>query len=115
MWRSYAASLTPFQRRVYAAVRRIHHGRMRSYQWVARAIGQPRAARAVGQALNRNTRPDLVPCHRVVSADGSLGGYAWGAAAKRRHLAVEGVSHAPGTSSPTAKAPCRIENRYRTC
>ena len=104
-WRRYAATLTPFQRKVYAAVRRIPRGQARSYQWVARAIGQPRATRAVGQALNCNTRPDLVPCHRVISANGSLGGYAWGAAAKHRRLAAERVSNAPGTGSLTANAP----------
>ncbi len=90
-WRGYAASVTPFQRKVYAATRRIPRGQTRSYQWVARAIGQPSAARAVGQALNKNSRTDLVPCHRVIASDGSLGGYAWGAAAKRRRLLAEGA------------------------
>ena len=90
-WQRYAASVTPFQRRVYAAVRRIPRGRTRSYQWVARQIGRPLATRAVGQALNRNSRTDLVPCHRVIAADGSLGGYARGPAAKRRRLRTEGV------------------------
>ena len=74
---------------MYAAVRRIPRGQTRSYQWVARTIDQPNAARAVGQALNKNRRPDLVPCHRVISANGTLGGYAWGAAAKRRRLIAE--------------------------
>ena len=81
--------MTPFQRKVFAAVRRIPRGQTRSYQWVARAIKQPGAARAVGQALNKNRRPDLVPCHRIIASDGSIGGYAWGIAAKRRRLAVE--------------------------
>ena len=90
-WTAYAAELTPFQRKVFVATRRIPRGQTRSYQWVAKAIGQPRATRAVGQALNRNRRHDLVPCHRVIASDGSLGGYAWGAAAKRRRLAAEGA------------------------
>ena len=90
-WQTYAADVTPFQRKVYAAVRKIPRGQTRSYQWVAKAIGQPNAARAVGQALNKNRRPDLVPCHRIIASDGSIGGYAWGAAAKRRRLLVEGV------------------------
>ena len=47
-------------------------------------------ARAVGQALNKNRRPDLVPCHRIIASDGSLGGYAWGSIAKRRRLLAEG-------------------------
>ena len=90
-WPGYAASLTPFQKHVYAAARRIPKGQTRSYGWVARAIGRPRAARAVGQALGKNTRTDLVPCHRVVAGNGSLGGYAWGLAAKRRRLRAEGA------------------------
>ena len=92
-WPSYAVSLTTFQRKVYAATRRIPRGQTRSYGWVARAIGQPRAARAVGQALGRNSRTDLVPCHRVVAGDGSLGGYAWSLATKRNLLRAEGVWH----------------------
>ena len=75
---------------MYAAVRRIPRGQTRSYRWVAGAIKQPGAARAVGQALNKNSRTDLVPCHRVIAVDGSLGGYAWGPAAKRRRLLAEG-------------------------
>ena len=90
-WTAYAADVTPFQRKVYAAVRKIPRGQTRSYQWVAQQIGQPNAARAVGQALNKNRRIDLVPCHRVIASDGSLGGYAWGSAAKRRRLLAEGV------------------------
>ena len=90
-WKAYAADVTPFRRKVYAAVRKIPRGQTRSYQWVARTIGQPQAARAVGQALNKNSRTDLVPCHRIIAADGTLGGYAWGATAKRRRLAAEGA------------------------
>lgn len=99
-------TLTPFQRRVYVVVRRIPTGEVRSYQWVARQLGNPKLARAVGQALHRNpclrracdcpTRrrgrqawPSHVPCHRVIRADGSLGGYAWGITAKRRRLEAE--------------------------
>ena len=82
---------TPFQLRVYAVVRRIPKGQVRSYQWVAARVGNPRAARAVGQALRRNPWPEAVPCHRVVRSDGSLGGYAWGPARKRRLLAREGA------------------------
>ena len=83
--------LTPFQRLVYQAVCRIPTGRVRSYQWVARRIGRPRAARAVGTALNRNPFAPRVPCHRVVRADGSLGGFAGGPARKRRLLRREGA------------------------
>ena len=82
--------LTEFQRKVFSAVCRIPKGRTRSYQWVARRIGRPRAARAVGQALTRNPFAPRVPCHRVVRADGALGGFAWGPASKRRLLLREG-------------------------
>lgn len=81
---------TPFEERVYAVVRRIPTGEVRSYQWVARRLGNPNLARAVGQALARNPWPHRVPCHRVIRADGSLGGYAWGPSKKRRRLEREG-------------------------
>jgi len=83
------ARLTDFQRRVYAAICRIPPGETRSYQWVAERIGRPRAARAVGHALHRNPFAPTVPCHRVVRADGSLGGYAGGLAKKRELLHAE--------------------------
>jgi O-6-methylguanine DNA methyltransferase len=82
--------LTPFQREVYVAVSRIPRGQTRSYQWVAKAIGRPGAARAVGNALNGNPFAPRVPCHRVVRADGTLGGFAGGPARKRRLLLREG-------------------------
>ena len=82
---------TPFQQRVYQVVQRIPKGEVRSYGWVAQQLGNQKLARAVGQALNRNQRPDLIPCHRVVGADGSLGGYAWGASKKRQLLQSEGA------------------------
>lgn len=83
--------VTPFQRRVYAVVQRIPRGQVRSYRWVAERLGNPKLARAVGQALTRNCDPQRVPCHRVIGADGSLGGYAWGVAKKRRLLQREGA------------------------
>jgi AraC family transcriptional regulator of adaptative response/methylated-DNA-[protein]-cysteine methyltransferase len=83
------ARLTAFQRRVYRAICRIPPGETRSYQWVARAIGHPRSARAVGQALKRNPFAPRVPCHRVVRSDGALGGYSGGLAKKRRLLEQE--------------------------
>jgi len=83
------AHLTPFQQQVYRAVCRIPKGQTRSYQWVARRIGRPRAVRAVGHALSRNPFAPLVPCHRVVRSDGSLGGFMHGVDAKRRLLDAE--------------------------
>ena len=77
---------TAFERRVYDVVKHIPLGEVRSYAWVAAQLGNPKLARAVGQALHRNPWPSMVPCHRVVRSDGSLGGYAWGLAAKQRLL-----------------------------
>ncbi|MGE5308730.1 MAG: methylated-DNA--[protein]-cysteine S-methyltransferase [Deltaproteobacteria bacterium] len=81
--------MTEFEKKVYKAVMEIPVGETRSYQWVAARIGRPRACRAVGNALNRNPYAPLVPCHRVVKSDGSLGGFAGGSAKKRRLLAME--------------------------
>jgi O-6-methylguanine DNA methyltransferase len=80
------AGATDFTRRVLETVRRIPFGTLRSYKWVAREAGSPRAARAVGQALSRNPLPLVVPCHRVVESGGSLGGYSCGGADMKRRL-----------------------------
>ena len=82
---------TPFQVKVWQALRAIPYGRVRSYGWVARKIGKPRAARAVGAACGANPVPLLVPCHRVVAGDGSLGGFSGGLSNKRRLLKLEGI------------------------
>jgi len=67
-----------FQEQVLKAVCQIPLGQVRSYAWVAKKIGRPKAVRAVGQALKNNPYPLIVPCHRVINANGSLGGYAGG-------------------------------------
>jgi AraC family transcriptional regulator of adaptative response/methylated-DNA-[protein]-cysteine methyltransferase len=77
---------TAFQWRVWRALQEIPYGETRSYGQVAKAVGRPRAVRAVARACATNRVALLVPCHRVVRADGSLGGYRWGAARKRRLL-----------------------------
>ncbi len=82
---------TPFQKKVWQMLQTIPYGRVRSYGWVARKIGKPRAARAVGAACGANPVPLLVPCHRVVAGDGSLGGFAGGLPNKRRLLKLEGI------------------------
>ena len=82
--------LSRFQQKVYRAIFRIPEGEVRSYQWVAKAIGQPGSARAVGQALHVNPFAPLIPCHRVIRADGSLGGFAWGLKRKQQLLRREG-------------------------
>lgn len=69
---------TDFQRRVWDALRTIPAGTTWSYRDLAEAVGSPRAVRAVGQANGRNAVAVIVPCHRVVAADGTLGGYAGG-------------------------------------
>jgi methylated-DNA-[protein]-cysteine S-methyltransferase len=78
--------LTPFQWQVLAATAMIPLGETRSYKWVAQQIGRPRAVRAVGQALRRNPYPLIIPCHRVIKQDGSLGGYAGGSGNRKAEL-----------------------------
>jgi voltage-dependent potassium channel beta subunit len=80
---------TAFQRRCWQALAAIPYGETRSYADIAAAIGQPKALRAVGLANHRNPLPIVVPCHRVIGADGSLTGYGGGLEAKRRLLALE--------------------------
>lgn len=82
---------TPFQVKVWQALQAIPYGRVRSYGWVARRIGKPNAARAVGAACGANPVPLLVPCHRVVAGDGSLGGFSGGLSNKKRLLKLEGT------------------------
>ena len=97
-----------FQRKVWQVLRTIPYGRVRSYGWVARKLGRPRAARAVGTACGANPLPLIVPCHRVVAGDGSLGGFSGGLPTKKRLLRLEGIdlSHPPTPSAPR-RAPSR--------
>ncbi|HBR14961.1 MAG TPA: cysteine methyltransferase [Candidatus Omnitrophica bacterium] len=83
-------SMTKFQWQVLEAAMRIPLGETRSYKWVAQQIGRPKAVRAVGQALKKNPYPLIIPCHRVIKEDGSLGGYAGNCYKKKAELlAVE--------------------------
>ena len=82
---------TAFQRRVWEALRRIPRGETRTYSQVAEEIGEPRAARAVANACAKNPTPIVVPCHRVVRSDGTLGGYALGPERKKSLLDQEGA------------------------
>jgi methylated-DNA-[protein]-cysteine S-methyltransferase len=86
-------SYPPFYQAVWKACAQIPAGQVRTYGWIARRIGKPGAARAVGQALGKNPFAPAIPCHRVVGADGRLTGYsgAGGVAAKRRLLQKEGA------------------------
>ncbi len=81
---------SPFQAAVWRALREIPYGRTSSYRDIAERIGRPRAIRAVGAANGRNPVSIIVPCHRVIGADGSLTGYAGGLPAKRYLLGLEG-------------------------
>jgi len=83
--------LTPFTRRVLETTLEIPQGETRSYEWLARSIGMPQAARAVSNVLASNPVPLVVPCHRVLGGDGSLGDYALGQTVKRQLLAAEGL------------------------
>lgn len=83
------AGVADFQARVLAEAIRIPFGEVDSYAALARRVGHPRAARAVGNALGANPVPVIVPCHRVIRGDGSWGHYAFGAAMKTRLLALE--------------------------
>lgn len=78
-----------FQREVWAALERIPYGETRSYKDVAVALGKPGASRAVGGANNANPLPVVIPCHRVINANGTLGGYAGGEKVKRFLLELE--------------------------
>ena len=82
---------TPFQLQVWQELRRIPRGQTISYGELARRVGSPKASRAVGQANAANPLPLIVPCHRVIAADGSLGGYSSGLDRKRWLLRHEGA------------------------
>ena len=83
---------TAFQWQVWRALQRIPEGATRTYQEIARELGQPSAARAVARACASNRVAILIPCHRVVRGDGGLGGYRWGVARKAALLAREGAT-----------------------
>lgn len=82
---------TKFRRRAWEELRRIPRGATRSYGEIAEELGKRRAARAVGGACGANPIPVLIPCHRVLAANGGLGGFSGGLEWKRRLLAIEGV------------------------
>lgn len=84
---------TPFQRDVWQAISDIPYGETRSYGEIARAVGRESARRAVGMASHRNPVPIIVPCHRVIGANGSLTGYGGGLEVKRSLLTLEGIGN----------------------
>ncbi len=87
--------LTPFQRSVIEAMRAVPYGALTTYGALAEDVDRPAASRAVGQVCNINPVPIVVPCHRIVAADGSLGGYAAGTEVKRHLLELERGSMVP--------------------
>ena len=84
---------SPFRARVYRTVMRIPYGRTATYGQVAFAAGSPGGARAVGQAMAANRYPLIIPCHRVVSGRGKLGGFSSGPDLKRYLLRLEGIEY----------------------
>jgi methylated-DNA-[protein]-cysteine S-methyltransferase len=82
--------------RVYELVAKVPKGKVVTYSELARAVGRPTASRAIGQILNKNPNPVVVPCHRVVKSNGNVGGYALGTARKLSLLEDEGVRVSEG-------------------
>ena len=82
---------TSFQRQVWRTLQRVPYGKLRSYQWIAARVGGRHYARAVGNAVGANPLPIIVPCHRIVAHDASLGGFSGGLSIKRKLLSLEGT------------------------
>ena len=106
-----AESGTEFQRRVWVELGRIPYGVTRSYGEIARRLGHPTASRAVGRANATNPVCLIVPCHRVIGANGSLTGFAFGEATKRKLLEHEGALLA--TDRVVARVPARPAGRLQ--
>ena len=98
-----AARGTDFQAKVWRALKAIPFGETRSYGQIAKQMGQPKAARAVGAATGRNPVSIIVPCHRVIGASGKLTGFAGGLKTKERLLALEGGRNAAGINGGSRK------------
>lgn len=81
---------TDFQKSVWRSLLKIPYGETSSYKEIAKNIGNPRATQAVGTAIGKNPFLIIIPCHRVIKADGSLGGFAYGREIKRKLLKIEG-------------------------
>jgi len=104
--------MQPFNQRCYALLCQVPRGRVTTYKAIAEALGT-KAYRAVGNAMNRNPRPIEVPCHRVVSSDGRIGGYVEGAQRKFELLKSEGIEVVDGRIVDF-KQKCFPPNAFRT-
>lgn len=82
---------TTFQRQVWRTLQRVPYSKLRSYRWIAARVGGPQYARAVGNAVGANPLPIVIPCHRIVAHDASLGGFSGGLPMKRKLLGLEGT------------------------
>ncbi|MEM2760100.1 MAG: MGMT family protein [Nitrososphaerales archaeon] len=82
--------------RLYELLAKIPRGKVTTYKELAKAVGKPRASRAIGQILNKNPKPVVIPCHRVVKSNGDVGGYAYGSRKKVELLENEGVKISRG-------------------
>ena len=80
---------TEFQNKIWNTLLTIPYGQTTSYAEIAKKIGNPKAVRAVGSAIGRNPIPVIIPCHRVITSDGKMGGFAWGIDVKKELLKVE--------------------------
>ena len=85
------SGLTEFQLKVLEELQKVPRGEVRTYSWLARKVGRPQAARAVGNTMARNPVPFIIPCHRVVPSSGGIGNYGLGKSLKRDLLVLEGV------------------------
>jgi methylated-DNA-[protein]-cysteine S-methyltransferase len=83
---------TVFQKAVWKKLSELPPGQLVTYGALAREIGRPKAVRAVGQAVGANPLPVIIPCHRVITSGGKLGGYAWGIGLKKKLLKIEGIT-----------------------
>lgn len=104
---------TNFQIKVWEALLRIPEGAVTSYSALADAVGHPGASRAIGSAAGRNPVAYLIPCHRVLRADGEIGGYRWGTARKKAILALEAILHGDHSSRQRESFPAHKSKRRR--
>ena len=97
------AGLTPFQQKVLGATARVGYGDLATYKVVAKRAGNEKASRAAGQAVGSNPIPIVVPCHRIIASDGTLGGYSGGLETKRCLLDIERAGDVPEGGWPPAR------------